>query len=118
MCPSSITPLGLFEGIIFCNIERVRCSLLHLMCAIACEHASTHATNLMRVKIAYTTSVYDTYCLGHWNKENERKIKKIRQPLSKTTTCLRRPMLCPPKHYKTLPSKEVGNKHKATIHKK
>ena len=29
-------------------------------------------------KIARATSVYDTYCLGHWNEENERKIKNIK----------------------------------------
>ena len=43
------------------------------MRAIARAQASTHATSLMRVKIARATSFYDTYCLGHWNGENERK---------------------------------------------
>ena len=40
------------------------------------DHAhtpSTRTTSLMRVKIACTTFVYDTCCVGHWNKENERK---------------------------------------------
>ena len=51
-------------------------SLPHLMCAIAREQASTHASNLMCVKIACITSVYDAYCLGHWNEKNERKDSK------------------------------------------
>ena len=46
-------------------------SLIHLMCVIACAHTSTHPTSLMHVKKARTTFVYDTYCLGHWNEENE-----------------------------------------------
>ena len=51
-----------------------------LMRAIGRTHASTHAstraTSLKRViKIAHTTSVYGTYCLGHWNEENKRKSK-------------------------------------------
>ena len=29
-------------------------------------------------KVARTPSVYDTYCLGHWNEENERKNKNIK----------------------------------------
>ena len=33
-------------------------SLVHLMCAIGCAHASTCTTSLMHV--------------GHWNEENER----------------------------------------------
>ena len=36
-------------------------SLLYLMLAIAGTRGSTHATDLMRVKKARTTSVYDTY---------------------------------------------------------
>ena len=40
---------------------------------IACTHASTHATSAMFVKKACTTSIYDTYCLGHWNEENQQK---------------------------------------------
>ena len=28
-------------------------------------------------KIAWTTSVYDTYCLRHWNEDIERKNKKL-----------------------------------------
>ena len=39
-------------------------------------HANTRATSLVRAKRARATSVYDTYCLGYWNEENERKIKK------------------------------------------
>ena len=42
-------------------------SLLYLMRAIAHAHARTR-----------TTFVYDTYCLGHWNEENQRKTKNIR----------------------------------------
>ena len=38
-------------------------SLLHLMRAIACAHA----TSLMHVK---NSMLFDTYCLGHWNEEN------------------------------------------------
>ena len=37
-------------------------NLLHLICAIACAHASTHVTGLMLVKIACTTSICDTFC--------------------------------------------------------
>ena len=44
------------------NFERPDSSLLHLMCAIACAHASTLATSLMR----------------NWNVENKRKIKNIK----------------------------------------
>ena len=51
-------------------------SLPHLMRAIAREQASTHASNLMCVKIACITSVYDAYCLGQWNEKNERKDSK------------------------------------------
>ena len=50
-------------------------SPLHLMCAIAHAHTSTCATSLMHVKIAHATSLFDTYCLGHWNEENKRKTK-------------------------------------------
>ena len=39
------------------------------MCVIACAHASTRATSLMHVNIARMTSVYKTYCLGHWKEE-------------------------------------------------
>ena len=49
--------------------------LLDLMREIVRTHASTRATSLMRVKRAHATYVYDTYCLRHWNKENERPIK-------------------------------------------
>ena len=31
------------------------------------------ATSLMCVKTAYTTYVYDNYCLDDWNKENKRR---------------------------------------------
>ena len=41
------------------------------MLAIARTHASTRATSLMRAKKAFAIFVYDTYCLGHWNEENE-----------------------------------------------
>ena len=47
-------------------------SLIHLMSAIACAYARTRATSLMRVKITSTTTVYNTYCLGHRNDENEK----------------------------------------------
>ena len=55
-------------------------NLLHLMHVIAHTHmhASTCATSLMHVKIACTTSVYNTYCLGHWSEQNQRKTKIIR----------------------------------------
>ena len=52
-------------------------SLLYLMRAIVHAHARTRATSMMRKKIARTTFVYDTYCLGHWNEENQRKTKNI-----------------------------------------
>ena len=46
-------------------------SLIHLMRAITCAHAA-HAPPVWCVqKIARATSVYDTYCLGHWNDKNE-----------------------------------------------
>ena len=48
-------------------------SLIHLMRAIARAHPSILTISLMRVKIARAT-----YCLGHWNVENERKIKNIK----------------------------------------
>ena len=47
-------------------------SLHHLMHAIACTQASTHITSLMHVKNSTCHFIYDTYCLGHWAKENER----------------------------------------------
>ena len=47
------------------------------MHTIGRAHASTRATSLMRAEISRATSVYDTYCLGHWNEENERKNKNI-----------------------------------------
>ena len=49
-------------------------SLIHLMRAIACVHATTRATSLMYVKIAHATFVYDTCCVGHSNEGND-KIK-------------------------------------------
>ena len=48
------------------------------MYAITRARASTRATSLMRVKVARTTSVYDTYCLEHWNGESETKNKNIK----------------------------------------
>ena len=65
-------------------------SLLHLMRAIACthtrKHTQAHAPPVWCVlKIAGTTSVYDTYCLGHWNEENERKNKNIK--LKRWSSC-------------------------------
>ena len=42
------------------------------MCVIGRAHVNARATSLMRVKITRVTSVYDTYCLGHWNEENEK----------------------------------------------
>ena len=51
---------------------RIRRSLIHLMCVIACAPTSTRATSLMPVKMARTTSANDTFCLGHWNEENKR----------------------------------------------
>ena len=53
-------------------------NLFHLLRAIACAHANTRATSLMREKIARAISVYGTYCLEHQNEENERKNKNIR----------------------------------------
>ena len=53
------------------------CSRLHLM-HFACANTSTHATTLIPVKKACDTSLYDTYCLAHLNKENERKNKNIK----------------------------------------
>ena len=47
------------------------------MHAIAWTHVSTFATSFMHLKIALTTSIYDTYCLGHWNQENKRKNKNF-----------------------------------------
>ena len=41
------------------------------MRAIACAYATTRATSLMRVKKAHATFVYDAYCLGHPNEENQ-----------------------------------------------
>ena len=41
------------------------------MRAIARAHTSTRATSLIRVKNTRATFPYDTYCLGHWNEENE-----------------------------------------------
>ena len=45
------------------------------MHAIAHELTSTRATSLMRVKIACTTSAYETFCVVHWHEENKRKNK-------------------------------------------
>ena len=45
------------------------------MCAIAHVDASSQSASLMHLKKACATSVYDTYCPGHRNKENERKQK-------------------------------------------
>ena len=56
-------------------------SLLHLMHAIACAHANTLTTSMICVKNSmchFCFSVYDFYCLGHWNEGNERKIKNIK----------------------------------------
>ena len=52
----------------------IRGSLIHLMRVTARAPTSIRATNLMRVKIAIARaiSIYNTYCLGHWNEENER----------------------------------------------
>ena len=59
-------------------------------------HAHTHASTRKHtqahmppvwcvLKIAATTSVYDTYCLGHWNEKNERKNKNIK--LKRWSSC-------------------------------
>ena len=45
------------------------------MRVIARAHARTRATSLRCVK---NSTVCDTYCLGHWNEKNERKIKRIK----------------------------------------
>ena len=46
------------------------------MRAIAHAHVSTGATSLILI-IVRTASVYDTYCLRHWDEKNETKIKSI-----------------------------------------
>ena len=43
------------------------------MRVIAREHATTRATGSMRVKNSFRCD--ETYFLGHWNEENERKNK-------------------------------------------
>lgn len=48
------------------------------MRTIARAYASTRTASLMYVKKTRTTSVYDTYCLVHWNEENQSKTKNIR----------------------------------------
>ena len=53
-------------------------SLFYLMHAIAGPHGSTPSTSFMCVKAAHPNSVYNTYCLGHYNEENERKIKNTK----------------------------------------
>ena len=45
------------------------------MRAIASAHASTRATLFMHVKNSTRHFCYDTYCLGQWKEENERKNK-------------------------------------------
>ena len=60
----------------FCRCDTV-ISLLHLKPAIARAHTPVHAPLLMRVKIVRATSAYHTYCLGHWNEDNESKNKNI-----------------------------------------
>ena len=49
-----------------CNI-----SLIHLTSAIARAHASTGPLVWCMLKVVRATSVYDTYCLGYRNDENE-----------------------------------------------
>ena len=41
------------------------------MRAIARAHASTGPLVWCMLKVVRATSAYDTYCLGHWNDENE-----------------------------------------------
>ena len=53
-------------------------SLLHLIRAIARAHASTRTTSLMRLKKSTATSIFDAYCLGHWNEKNETRSKSIK----------------------------------------
>ena len=53
---------------------------LYAVFSIWCAQSHVHAPALASLvscmsKIACTNSVYDTYCLGHWNEENERRNK-------------------------------------------
>ena len=52
--------------------------LLHLIGVIAHAHASTHVTSLMHAENKHMPLLFMTHCLGHWNEENERKIKNIK----------------------------------------
>ena len=44
----------------------------------ACDCTHDRITSLMHVKKTRAISVYDTHCLGYWNRENERKNKNIK----------------------------------------
>ena len=48
------------------------------MHVIASAHVSTYATSLIHVANSTPPSAYDTYCLGHCNEKNEKKIKNIK----------------------------------------
>ena len=56
----------------YCSVFSIWCMWLHV-------HTPAHTPLVWCVlKIACVTSVYDTYCLGHWNEESHGKNKNIK----------------------------------------
>ena len=62
--------ISFFQNIVLQKTHQ--CSLIHLMRAISCAHASTHDTSLMRVKNNTRHFCLWYLLLGPWNEENER----------------------------------------------
>ena len=58
---------------------RTQDSVLSIWCVRSHVHTPAHSPLVWCIqKIACITSVYGTYCLGHWNVKNERKIENIK----------------------------------------
>ena len=55
-------------------------AVFSIWCVQLQTHTRAHTPLLVWcvLKIPRTTSVYDTYCLGHWNEEDQRKTEDIR----------------------------------------
>ena len=72
-------PVGPFKTVLFSLKSIVWVTVFSIWCVRLHPHTLAYSPLVWCVyKIACPTSVYDTYCLRHWNEENERKIKKIK----------------------------------------
>ena len=71
------------SDLLCCNWREINCmaysKVFSIWCVWSNGHTLAHAPLVSCVwKIARATSLYDTYCLGHRNEGNERKIRNIK----------------------------------------